>query len=90
MVWPSIEQIKANPEGIGRHPALLNKMGFFEFDHLKPGPLQEISKRFHDLAWELFADTRVEGEQLALGMQKLIEAKDCLVRAGLGLPRKNW
>jgi hypothetical protein len=51
---------------------------YFEYAHL-PAHLQEVSKPFHDLAVSLL--TMVPpGEQRDLGMQRLLEAKDCMVR----------
>ena len=54
---------------------------YFSYDHL-PGPLQEISKRFSELAWYMESDIP-NGPEKSAGLRKLLEAKDCFVRAGL-------
>ena len=55
---------------------------YFEFAHLPPH-LQAISQPFHTLAWQLQA-TLPEGPEKESGFRKLLEAKDCMVRAQLG------
>ena len=55
---------------------------YFEFAHLPPH-LQAISHPFHTLAWQLQA-TLPEGPEKEAGFRKLLEAKDCMVRAQLG------
>jgi hypothetical protein len=62
------------------HPAVVETLRFFDYDHL-PEHLQEISRPFHDLAHDMA--NRVEGPQLTNGLQRLLEAKDCMVRAAL-------
>ena len=54
---------------------------YFEFAHLPPH-LQVISQPFHALAWQLQA-TLPEGPEKEAGFRKLLEAKDCMVRAQL-------
>lgn len=56
-------------------------MKYFEYKHL-PEKLQSISKPIGELA-KLMNDTLVEGEEKQAGLRKLLEAKDCLVRASL-------
>jgi hypothetical protein len=53
---------------------------YFEYKHL-PDSLQLISKPFYDLA-HMHANS-LEGPELMVGLRKLLEAKDCMVRAGL-------
>ena len=62
------------------HPNTEALLDFFTYDHL-PTHLQGISQPFHDLA-HLMAGT-LEGPELTAGLRKLLEAKDCMVRAGL-------
>jgi len=56
----------------------------FKYDHLPPF-LQDISKPFHDLANDLVNTITLDGagneEELKFGLRKLLEAKDCAVRA---------
>lgn len=54
---------------------------FFKFDHLKP-ELQAISKPFCMLAHELHA-TLPDNLERDEAFRKLLEAKDCAVRAYL-------
>ncbi len=57
-------------------------MKYFEYDHL-PEHLQIISKPIGELAEEMDAMLPRCAETSA-GLRKLLEAKDCLVRAALG------
>jgi hypothetical protein len=52
---------------------------FFNFDHLPPH-LQEMSKPFHELAQKIASRTLPSDEQ-TMALRKLLEAKDCAVRA---------
>ncbi|MGE0334464.1 MAG: hypothetical protein AB7Q76_04175 [Gammaproteobacteria bacterium] len=54
---------------------------YFEYAHL-PAHLQEISKPVGDLA-KLMEETLPDGPEKSAGMRKLLEAKDCFVRAKL-------
>ncbi|WP_417536323.1 hypothetical protein [Methylophaga sp.] len=57
-------------------------MKFFEYSHL-PNYLQEVSRPIGDLARSMDEQLDDSPEKLA-GLRKLLEAKDCLVRAKLG------
>ena len=52
---------------------------FFEYRHL-PEHLQKVSAQFHNLAHAAAATLPMSAELIA-GLRKLLEAKDCLVRA---------
>jgi len=52
---------------------------YFDYDHL-PKKLQEVSKPFHELAHKMDEDLTGCAE-LSAGLRKLLEAKDCCVRA---------
>lgn len=66
-----------------RHPATDHILSLFTYAHL-PGHLQAVSKPFHDLAVST-ADRLGDGPELTVGLRKLLEAKDALVRhAALG------
>lgn len=54
---------------------------FFKYKHL-PENLQERSKLFHDLAVEMDKSLPNNNEKTA-GLRKLLEAKDCFIRASL-------
>jgi len=62
------------------HQSTTALLRYFEFTHLA-GPLQEVSQPFHALAHEMAA--RLDGDELRAGLRKLLEAKDCCVRAAL-------
>lgn len=62
------------------HPNSEALLKFFSYGHL-PMPLQEISKPFHDLAHQMAG--RLEGPELTVDLRKLLEAKDCMVRAAI-------
>lgn len=55
---------------------------YFEYEHL-PSHLQEVSKPIGDLA-KLMDAMLPNGPEKAVGLRKLLEAKDALVRAKLG------
>jgi len=63
-----------------RHPAIESILQYFSFDHL-PDKLKAISKPFSELAY-VMADGPQNAETTA-GLRKLLEAKDCAVRAHL-------
>ena len=54
---------------------------YFGYTHL-PEQLQAISKPIHDLAHEL-EQVLPDGAEKSAGMRKLLEAKDCFVRAAI-------
>ncbi len=70
-----------------RHPATTALLGYFEYAHL-PERLQAISKPVGDLAQQM-TDLLPDGPELTTGLRKLLEAKDCLVRAALDKPRDD-
>jgi hypothetical protein len=61
------------------HPSVVHIMQFFVFDHL-PEKLQAVSQPFSELANRL-ADTLPHNPELTASLRKLLEAKDCAVRA---------
>jgi hypothetical protein len=54
---------------------------YFEYKHL-PEKLQVVSKPVGDLA-QLMEAMLPDGPEKSAGMRKLLEAKDCFVRAAL-------
>lgn len=56
-------------------------MKFFDYGHL-PEHLQEVSKSIGELARKM-DDELPENAEKTAGMRKLLEAKDCFVRAEL-------
>lgn len=63
----------AGPE----HPTLR----YFDYGHL-PEPQAVVSQLFHDLAHEV-GGGKTAGPETSAGLRKLLEAKDCFVRASL-------
>lgn len=55
---------------------------YFEFAHLPPH-LQEVSRPFHEVAMTMNIVLQ-DGPEKDAGLRKLLEAKDCMVRAKLG------
>jgi len=64
-----------------RHPAVKSIMQWFSYGHL-PHHLQEISGSCAELA-EVMAHQLPDGPELTAGLRKLLEAKDCFVRASV-------
>lgn len=78
---PDSPFVTESPSQPARHPATLQLLRFFEFEHLPPH-LQTTSCRCHQLAHAMAADLP-DGPELTTGLRKLLEAKDCFVRAAL-------
>jgi hypothetical protein len=57
---------------------------FFKYEHLPP-ELQEVSKPFAIMAAHL-ADTLPRNPESTVAMRKLLESKDCAVRAAIFKP----
>lgn len=64
-----------------RHPGTRHFGPLFTYEHL-PAHLQEISRPCHDLAEDM-VDALPDGPELSAGLRKLLEAKDCFVRAAV-------
>ena len=66
------------------HPAVSNLLSYFTYLHLQDD-LQEVSKLFSELAHTLVEKTSLglDGAEATVGLRKLLEAKDCFVRAAL-------
>ena len=62
------------------HPATSALLKYFTYAHL-PERLQAVSKPFADLALDMAR--RLEGPEATVCLRKLLEAKDCAVRAAL-------
>lgn len=65
-----------------RHPGVRDTVRWFTFDHLRPGPARDTSARIATLAVDLL-NTLPDSAELTVGLRKLLEAKDCLVRAAI-------
>ena len=56
-------------------------MKYFDYEHL-PEKLQKVSKPIGDVARQM-NDTLPDSAEKTAGLRKLLEAKNCLVRAAL-------
>jgi hypothetical protein len=65
---------------MAKHPNTVSLLQFFEYAHL-PEHLQPISAPCAQLAEQM--SDRLDGPELTAGLRKLLEAKDCFVRAAL-------
>lgn len=66
-----------------RHPGTRHFGPLFAFEHLRAGELRSVSAACADLAQEMVEELP-DGPELTAGLRKLLEAKDCFVRAALG------
>ena len=62
-----------------RHPGITQLLRWFDHQHL-PDDLASISEPAGELA-ELMAEQLPDSPELTAGLRKLLEAKDCFVRA---------
>jgi hypothetical protein len=67
---------------VTRHPATTGLLRWFEHGHLPEGPVRDTSARVSALAHEM-ADALPDGPELSTGLRKILEAKDCFVRAAI-------
>ena len=65
------------------HPSIQHLLRFFAYKHLPPR-LQQVSKPFCELATDIA--TTFTGPEASACLRKLLEAKDCAVRAALPPP----
>lgn len=68
------------------NPAIEHVLQFFAFEHL-PANLQEISKPVAELAHAMVGRLP-QNQEVTVGLRKLLEAKDCFVRAKLAGERR--
>ncbi len=67
------------------HPSIGNVLKYFRFKHL-PENLKEVSQRFAETAISMIDYRKLQGTEATVGLRKLLEAKDCFVRAALDTP----
>lgn len=65
------------------YPAVAQIIRHFNYRHLPP-PLAAVSRRCYDVA--IVMARELDGPELTAGLRKLLEAKDCFVRAALDMP----
>jgi hypothetical protein len=64
------------------HPSISNILHFFDSAHLEE-ELQKWAQPFESLAHHLASAEELAGPELTVGLRKLLEAKDCFVRAAV-------
>jgi hypothetical protein len=69
----------------GRHPGTQHFEALFAFSHL-PEHLQAISMPVAVIAAKMVGELP-DGPELTAGLRKLVEAKDCFVRAAVAAPK---
>jgi hypothetical protein len=69
------------------HPSVASLLRYFEYAHL-PLRLQVASQPIGDLA-KTMAALLPDGPEKTTGLRKLLEAKDCFVRAALDIPGES-
>lgn len=67
----------------GRHRAVLDVLRWFSFDHLPNGLPRSVSAMIGAVAGEVITMIDVDDPELTRGLSRLLEAKDCLVRAAI-------
>lgn len=65
----------------GRHPSVAHFGPLFGYSHL-PDHLQRVSLPFSEIAVQMLG-LLPDGPELSVCLRKLLEAKDCAVRAAL-------
>lgn len=68
-------------------PNIIALLRYFEYGHL-PTHLQAASAPFKKTAWAM-VDVLPPSAELIAGLRKLLEAKDCMVRAALDASRED-
>ena len=68
----------------GRHASVRQVAQWFAYDHLA-GDARAVSQQCHDLAKRMIT-ALPDSAELTVGLRKLVEAKDCLVRCTLAPP----
>jgi hypothetical protein len=69
------------------NPYHVRMLRYFECDHL-PEHLREVSRMFQAIAWRLGQEADTDPAEMSAALRKLLEAKDCAVRAKLGAGTK--
>lgn len=66
-----------------RHEATRQLLRWFDHEHLAPGKPKDLSQ-WCLMTAELMVKSLDDGPELTAGLRKLLEAKDCFVRAAIG------
>lgn len=66
-----------------RHPGVRELVRWFDFRHLAAGAPRTVSMLCADFAGRMLGQTEIDNAELTAGLRKLLEAKDCFVRAAI-------
>lgn len=66
----------------GRHPGIRDALQWLTFSHLPPA-LQRFSRPFYETAVQIVFTINTDSPELTTALNKLIEAKDSAMRAGI-------
>ena len=66
----------------GRHPGVVSAMAWLAFSHL-PDELKRYSRPFYEAGMSLLAEVPTDSAELTTTLNRLVEAKDWAVRAGI-------
>jgi len=78
------ERAPATPFRAPIHPGTAAVLAHFRYAHLPP-TLRSVSRRFAELAVHLVMMLPAAGPELTASLRRLLEAKDCAVRAALNV-----
>jgi ferritin-like protein len=78
----SLAEAKEGNLVMSRHPGVEELLHFFAFAHLDEKK-QAVSKIFYDAAVTLVNTIPHDSAELTMALRKLLEAKDCAVRASM-------
>lgn len=76
----ALAELNEPKKDVGRPPNHIMK--YFKYEHLKEGNMKQTSKYICELA-EQMNILIPDGPEKTVGLRKLLEAKDCLVRAAM-------
>lgn len=76
------EKIKAAVEALGYTGSFVDLMEWFAYDHIADPFIRGFSKQCYDLAMNMCNDL-TDNEELYLGLQDLLKAKDSFVRSAI-------
>lgn len=62
------------------HPSIQGLLRWFDSTHMQDGPAKDASKWIETTAYK-YAQQIQSSAELTAGLRKLLEAKDCIVRA---------
>lgn len=66
-----------------RHQSVRQVSRWFDYRHLGAGAPRDVSAKVAGLAGDIIALIPADDPELTAGLRKLLEAKDCFVRAAI-------